>query len=78
MKLNQRPIPYDITYMWNLKYDTNEVTYLQKRNRLRTGLREWKWGRDGLEVWDQKLQTVIVNGYTTSYHTAQGTIFNIL
>ena len=20
----QRQIPYDITYMWNLKYDTNE------------------------------------------------------
>ena len=20
-------IPYDITYMWNLKYDTNEVIY---------------------------------------------------
>ena len=19
----ERPIPYDITYMWNLKYDTN-------------------------------------------------------
>ena len=22
----QRQIPYDITYMWNLKYDTNEST----------------------------------------------------
>ena len=20
-------IPYDMTYMWNLKYDTNELTY---------------------------------------------------
>ena len=20
-------IPYDITYMWNLKYDTNELIY---------------------------------------------------
>ena len=20
-------IPYDITYMWNLKYDTNQVIY---------------------------------------------------
>ena len=20
-------IPYDISYMWNLKYDTNELTY---------------------------------------------------
>ena len=23
----QRQIPYDITYMWNLKYDTNELFY---------------------------------------------------
>ena len=23
----QRQIPYDITYMWNLKYDTNELIY---------------------------------------------------
>ena len=23
----KRQIPYDITYMWNLKYDTNELTY---------------------------------------------------
>ena len=22
-----RQIPYDITYMWNLKYDTNELNY---------------------------------------------------
>ena len=23
----ERQIPYDITYMWNLKYDTNELVY---------------------------------------------------
>ena len=23
----ERQIPHDITYMWNLKYDTNEFTY---------------------------------------------------
>ena len=23
----ERQIPYDITYMWNLKYDTNEIIY---------------------------------------------------
>ena len=23
----ERLIPYDITYMWNLKYDTNESIY---------------------------------------------------
>ena len=25
-EISQRQIPYDITYMWNLKYDTNELT----------------------------------------------------
>ena len=29
----ERQISYDIAYMWNLKYDTNEL-YLQNRNRL--------------------------------------------
>ena len=28
----ERQMPYDITYMWNLKYDTNEL--LWNRNRL--------------------------------------------
>ena len=23
----ERQIPYDVTYIWNLKYDTNELTY---------------------------------------------------
>ena len=23
----ERQIPYDITYMWNLKYDTNELIH---------------------------------------------------
>ena len=23
----EQQIPYDITYMWNLKYDRNELTY---------------------------------------------------
>ena len=26
----ERQIPYDITYMWNLKYDTNELICKQK------------------------------------------------
>ena len=24
---SERQIPYDIAYMWNLKYDTNELIY---------------------------------------------------
>ena len=26
-EVSQKEIPYDITYMWNLKYDTNEAVY---------------------------------------------------
>ena len=26
-RLRERQIPYDVTYMWNLKYDTNELIY---------------------------------------------------
>ena len=37
----ERQIPYDITYMWNLKYDTNEHIY--KTNRL-TDIREQPCG----------------------------------
>ena len=29
-KERERQIPYDITYMWNLKYDTNELIYETK------------------------------------------------
>ena len=52
----QRQIPRDITYIWNLKQDTNEFTY-----EIETGSQTWRidlWlprrrvseGRDGLEV----------------------------
>ena len=42
----ERQIPYDITYMWNLKYDANEHT-LQKQTQIqRTDL----WLPRGREV----------------------------
>ena len=28
----ERKIPYDSTYMWNLKYDTNELIYKTERD----------------------------------------------
>ena len=50
----ERQIPYDITYMWHLKYDTNELIYetetdtdIENRLVVAEG-----WGRDGLGVWD--------------------------
>ena len=54
----ERQIPYDITFMWNLKYDTNELMY-KNRNRLTdiekrlvVAKGEKGLGRDGLGVWD--------------------------
>ena len=61
----KRQIPYNITYMWNLKYDTNELIYeketdaqTQKTNLMVTkGLRVW--GREKLGVWDYQIHTTI-------------------
>ena len=59
-------MPYDIIYMWSLKYDTNENELIQEGetdsgigNRLVFVKREGGWGRDGLGVWDQQMQTII-------------------
>ena len=54
----------DITYMWNLKYDTNEPIYETEidSQTQRTDLwlpREGGWGRDGLGVGDQQMQTSV-------------------
>ena len=48
-------MPYDITYIWNLKYDTNELIYetetdSQTENRLVVA--KGGQGRDGLGDWD--------------------------
>ena len=59
-----RQTPYDITYTWNLKYDTKELiceTETDSQTQ-RTDLwlpRGGGWGRDGLRVWDQQMQTII-------------------
>ena len=49
---------YDIiTYVWNLKYDTNELIYktetdtdVENKHTVTKG--EWGWGRNKLGVWD--------------------------
>jgi len=51
----ERQIPFDITYMWNLKYGTNETINKTQTQTQRTDLwlpkgREREW--DGLGVWD--------------------------
>ena len=50
----ERWIPYDITYMWNLKYDTNEPIYETKRESWTQRTDRWLprgWGRDGVGGW---------------------------
>ena len=59
-----RQIPYDISYMWNLIYDTMNLSMKQKQNQ---GHREQAGGgqggggqqRVGVGVWDSKMQTGI-------------------
>ena len=53
----ERQISYDITYMWNLIYDTNELIYKREtdshtENKLVVTEGERGWGRDKLGVWD--------------------------
>ena len=46
--------PHDITYMWNLKYDTNELIYKTKQtHRKQTMVTKGEKGssRDELGVW---------------------------
>ena len=55
-------LPYDITYMWNLKYSTNQHIYETKTDSPKTDLslpRGWGQKREGLGVWDQQKQTSI-------------------
>ena len=59
----ERQIPYNITYMWNLNYDTNEPIYrtetdseTQRTDCGCQGEEEKEW--DGLGVWSQQIQTI--------------------
>ena len=50
----ERQIPYDITYMYNLKYDRNELiheTEQTHRHRKKLSLPKGKGGRNKLGVW---------------------------
>ena len=54
----EKQIPYDITYMWNLKYNTNEFIYKTETSSLTERTDLWLpkgrrgGGNDGLGVWD--------------------------
>ena len=54
---NQRQISYDITYTWNLKYDTKGLIYKQKQiHRFRKQTKDYQrrkgWRRGALGDWD--------------------------
>ena len=83
VKQKERQIPYDITYMWNLRYDRR--SYLQNRNRLTDienrlvvakggGGMEWEFGVSRCKL----VYIEWINNNKRSYCVAQGTIFNIL
>ena len=49
-KWSQRQISYDITYMWNLKNDTNELIYkAEQTHRLRKQTYGYQRGKVGEE-----------------------------
>ena len=59
----ERQIPYAITYMWNLKYDTSELIY-ETEKESQTERTEW-WlprgghqGKDGEGGWGQLRQAL--------------------
>ena len=49
----ERQLSYDITHMWNLKYDTNELILQNRLTDIENSMvsKGKGWGRDGLEVW---------------------------
>ena len=53
-------MPNDITYMWNIKYDANELIYKTETDSQTQRTDPWlpKWGRerDGGGVWGQRMQ----------------------
>ena len=62
----ERQIPYDITYMWHLKYDTNEPIYETETDSQTQRTDLWvlrqggMWaGEEGLGVWDEQMQIII-------------------
>ena len=62
MKLSERETPYDITYMWNVKYDAKMNLSLKQRNRL-TDLWLPREARVGAG-WNGRLGLANANCYT--------------
>ena len=52
----ERQIPYDFTYMWNLKNTTNKTKLIDTENRMMVG-RGWKGRGVGVMGEDQEVHT---------------------
>ena len=70
-------------YMWNLKYDTDELIYKTEAHSQKhkiQGQQRRKWGIDKLGTWDQQVHITIykIDKYQGPTLKPQGTIFNIL
>ena len=62
----EKQIPYDITYMWILKYDTNEEMNLSMKQKQSHGYREQTGGRVLREGWSGSLGLADVSFYIES------------
>ena len=58
----ERQIPYDITYMWNLKSDTNEVVCETEADSQTQRTDLWLWREVG-KRWMGSLQLADANYY---------------
>ena len=54
-------MPYGVTYMWNLKHDTDELMCPVKQKQTHIQRRDLRgWGdRNRLRTWDVQMQSII-------------------
>ena len=78
----ERQIPYDSTYMWNLKYDTNEPIYKTKPDSQRSDLWLPRGRGEGGMDWEFRISRCkqLYIGWINNkvLRIVQGTISNIL
>ena len=56
----ERQILYGITYVWNIKYDTNELTYETETDSQTQRMGWLPRGKEGgRHVWGWQMQTII-------------------
>ena len=75
--MSERQLPNGITYMWNLKYDTEKQPH--RHGKETYGQQRGKQGRDKLGGWDSCITLIHTKQITNKdLLMAQGTVLNIL